>query len=202
MGEEKDSGPSSSEEEVNILCAGPAKTEREPGLPSFDSGNSLKRLTDWAEVRRKVMKDEDFMLPYGGLLAMPVRCGRNNADPRWEPISHYDIIELRKAVKDSSLSSPYFNYMVRSIFHSYDLTPSDCRNISSLILMNLQYILWYLEWQKHFSRLVERYAGGPHAHLTLGNLLAMLQMINQKVRLRLFLGLCSEMLKMQPRGLF
>lgn len=109
------------------------------------------------------------LLPYGELLAMPVRYGRNNAHPRWEPIWHYDIIKLRKAVKDS-LSSPYFNFVVRSIFDSYDLTLSDCRNISSLILMKSQYILWDLEWRKHLSRLVERHAGGPHAQLTVGEL--------------------------------
>lgn len=33
VGEEKDSDSSSSEEEVDMLCAGPAKTKRESGLP-------------------------------------------------------------------------------------------------------------------------------------------------------------------------
>lgn len=64
---------------------------------------------------------------------MPVRYGRNNANPRWKPISHYDIKELRKAIKDSGLSSSYFNNVMRSIFDSYHLTPSDFRNILSMV---------------------------------------------------------------------
>lgn len=77
---------------------------------------------------------------------MSIRYSRNNRNPQREFLSHHDIKELRQAIKDSNLTSPYFNNVVKSIFNSYDLTPSDRHDIASVILSNSQYILWDLEW--------------------------------------------------------
>lgn len=43
------------------------------------------------------------------LLALPVRYGRNDVNPRFESLSHHDIKELCQAFKESRFSSPYFN---------------------------------------------------------------------------------------------
>lgn len=53
---------------------------------------------------------KDFDLAKELLLAVPVRYGRDGANPRWEPRDHKDIKDLRKAVKESGLSSPYFKH--------------------------------------------------------------------------------------------
>lgn len=80
---------------------------------------------------------------------------------------HHDINELRQAMKDSGVTSPYFNNVVKSIFNSYELVPADCHNVASMILTNLQYILWDLEWRKLLNRLIKNYVGGPYVHFSL-----------------------------------
>lgn len=104
------------------------------------------------------------------MLAVPVRYGRNNLNPQYESLSYHDIKELRQAIKDSGLTSPYFDNVAESIFDSHDLTPADCRNAASLILSNSQYILWDFEWRKLLNRLIEKYAGGPNAQVNIAQL--------------------------------
>lgn len=127
-------------------------------------------LPDWSEIQQNTKQDESFGSLNGQLLAMPVRYSRNSRNPQCECLSHHDIKELRQAVKDSGLSSPYFNNVVKSIFNSYDLVPADCKNVASMILTNLQYILWDLEWKRLLVKLIDNYEGTPYAHFTLAQL--------------------------------
>lgn len=63
-----------SEEEFNPFHPSPVNTQRE--------------LTNWADIRPKLMQDKDFNSTYRKLIAVPVRYKENNANPRWEPIAH------------------------------------------------------------------------------------------------------------------
>lgn len=85
-------------------------------------------------------------------------------------MSHCDITELRQAAKDSGLTSPSFNNVVKSLFNSSELVPADCHNVASMILSNSQHILWGLEWRKLLNRLIEDYVGTPYARFTRAHL--------------------------------
>lgn len=104
--------------------------------PGIDLETNSLCLTDWAATRWNFRQEKDFYSLNGQLLAMPVRNGRNNRNPQYETLSHHDIKELKQAIKDSGLSSPYFNNVVKSTFNSYDLVPVDCCNVASMILSN------------------------------------------------------------------
>lgn len=101
---------------------------------------------------------------------MSERYCRNDHNTWYESLSHYEIKELRHAIKDSGLTSPYFNNVAKSIFNSYDLTPADCRNVASMILTNWQHILRDFEWRELLSRLIDNYVGGPCAQFTIAQL--------------------------------
>lgn len=173
---------STSEEEIDPPDPARMDPAREPDLFPLDprdptlllnSGDSPKnnlKLTDWADIRRKAIKEGDFDLAHEQLLAMPVRYGRQNANPRWEPMTYDEIKDLRKAIKDSGLGSPYFKQLLKAIYGNYDLTPHDCRYVSSVILTESQYVLWDVKWRRLLNKLIENYAGGPNAALTIVHL--------------------------------
>lgn len=62
---------------------------------------------------------KDFEKAKEQLIAMPVRYGRLNANPKWEPMTHDEIKDLRKAIKDSGLGSPYFKQLLKGTFNNY-----------------------------------------------------------------------------------
>lgn len=170
------------EEEIDPLDPSGMDPEQEPDLflldprdppilfKSSDSPKNNLKLTDWADIRRKAIKEGDFDLAREQLLAMPVGCGRQSANLRWEPVTYDEIKELRKAIKDSGLDSPYFKQLLEAIYGNYDLTPYDCRYISSVILTESQYILWDVKWRRLLNKLIESYAGGPNSALTIVHL--------------------------------
>ncbi|XP_063248066.1 endogenous retrovirus group K member 5 Gag polyprotein-like [Prinia subflava] len=170
---------SSSEEETYPLDPSQTDSERQPDLlpldprdppilfKSRDSPKNNLKLTDWADIRRKAIKEGDFGLAHEQLLVMPVRYGRENANLRWEPMTYDEIKNLRKAVKESGLGSPYFKQLLEAIYGNYDLTPYDCRYVSSVILTEWQYVLWDVKWRSLLNELIEKYAGGPNAALTI-----------------------------------
>ncbi|XP_063275576.1 endogenous retrovirus group K member 6 Gag polyprotein-like [Prinia subflava] len=91
-------------------------------------------------------------------------------NPWWEPLSHEDIKDLRKAIKESGLGSPYLKQLLKGPFQNVDLTPYDCRYIANLILTESQYMLWESKWRRFLVQLRESYAGGPHAAITLADM--------------------------------
>lgn len=56
--------------------------------PSRDTPN----FTSWAEIRRKALKEGDFHLASTQTMAVPIRYGRQNANPKWAPLAQ-DIIK-------------------------------------------------------------------------------------------------------------
>lgn len=127
-----------------------------PGEPSKtkQKSNSIC-LPDWSEIRQN-FRQVKYFDSLNGQLTMPVRYGRNNHNPQYESLSHQHIKELKQAIKDSGLTSPYFDNVAKSIFNSYDLTPTYCHIMASMTSSNSQYILWDLEWRK-LNRLIENY---------------------------------------------
>ncbi|XP_074388702.1 uncharacterized protein LOC141727053 [Zonotrichia albicollis] len=132
-----------------------------------DNFDSPLKLPDWSYINQKLEKDSDLKKQY---LALPVKYGRNDRNPKYERLNHHDIKELRQALKGSGFSSPYFNSVLKNIFNSYDLVPADCRNVATLILTNSQYLLWELQWKKLLNKLVEGYADTDYADLDVAQL--------------------------------
>lgn len=89
--------------------------EKNENVPGANSETNSLCLTDWASITWNFRQDKDFDSLNGQLLVMPVRYGRNNHKPQYETLSHHYIKELRQAIKDSGLASPYFNNVVKSI---------------------------------------------------------------------------------------
>lgn len=68
--------------------------------PSRDTPN----FTNWAEIRRKALKEGDFHMASTQIMAMPIRYGRQNANPKWAPQTHDIIKNLRQAIKRERLN--------------------------------------------------------------------------------------------------
>ncbi|KAM4788113.1 endogenous retrovirus group K member 6 Gag polyprotein-like isoform 1-T2 [Cyanocitta cristata] len=155
-------------QEINRLS--PAKIRN--SVSSHKERNSGEKpvLTDWNNICYKLIKEGDLAVARKSFLGLPMRYGRAGENPRWKAISHDDIKDLRKAVEDCGLGSPYFKLLLTGFFNHLDLTPFDCRNISSMILTDSQYLLWDWGWRRLLGKLLERYAGGPNAALTLAHL--------------------------------
>lgn len=98
-------------------------------------------LTDWNEIRRKALKEGHFDMASTQLRAMPVSYGRRNVHPKWAPLTHDLIKDLRQALKVSGLGSPYFKQLLKGTFSNYDLVPFDCRYIAMTILTDAQFML-------------------------------------------------------------
>ncbi|KAM7065460.1 endogenous retrovirus group K member 5 Gag polyprotein-like [Acridotheres tristis] len=162
----------------NIVQLSPKKEQNLPSSDTRDSSNFKSRVhledsintINWLEIRRKALKDRDFDMAKEQLIAMPVRYGKQNANPRGEPMTYDEIKDLRKAIKDSGLGSLYFKQLLEGTFYNYDLVPYDCRYFASVILTESQYILWDMKWRRLLNKLLETYAGGPNAALTIAHL--------------------------------
>lgn len=94
---------------------------REKARAAFNTEVFL--LLDWSNIGQNLENNLDSEEQF---LALPVRYGRNDVNPQYETLFHYDIKELRQALKHSRLTSPYLNNVFESIFNSYDLVPAHC----------------------------------------------------------------------------
>lgn len=139
-------------EEADLQNIAQLSPKKEPNLPSSDmrdSSNFKSRVhleesihtINWLEIRRKALKDRDFDIAKEEPAAVPFTYGKQNANARREPMTYDEIKDLRKAIKDSGLGSPYFKQLLEGTFYNYDLVPYDCRYIASVILTESQYIL-------------------------------------------------------------
>lgn len=82
------------------------------------------------------------------IMAMPVRFGPQNTNPRWIPLTHDVIQDLREALKESGLGSLFFKQPLKGIFGTYVLVPYDCKYIVTTFLTDSQYILWEVKWRR------------------------------------------------------
>ncbi|XP_063277422.1 RNA-binding protein 33-like [Prinia subflava] len=119
------------------------------------------QFTDWHEVRRLICKEESL-----NLLAMPVLFSQQAEGPRtWTAIPPHEIKELRKAVKDSGICSPYFKQLLKSMIEEHTLTPNDCKNLASVILTDSQYMLWEHIWRRMLTGVLTTYRQSTDATL-------------------------------------
>ncbi|RMC20301.1 hypothetical protein DUI87_01148 [Hirundo rustica rustica] len=123
--------------------------------------------TDWADIRKKALKEKDFEIADTESILLPVAYGPQNANSRWERLDHEVIKDLMKAVKDNGLRSPYFKQLLKGTFNTYDLAPYDCRAITSTIFTDSQLLIWDAKWRRALGELRNRYQGGPHAAFTI-----------------------------------
>lgn len=95
-----------------------------PELAMFSNNNpddpseDMPNFTHWAETRKHALKEGDFNMATAKVIAMPIRYGRRNANPKWIPLTHDIIKDFRQAIKDSGLSSPYFKQLLKGIFNN------------------------------------------------------------------------------------
>uniref|UniRef100_A0A8U7N8B5 Uncharacterized protein n=1 Tax=Corvus moneduloides TaxID=1196302 RepID=A0A8U7N8B5_CORMO len=119
------------------------------------------QLTDWHEVRRQICKEENL-----NPLAMPVLFSQQAGGPRtWQAIPHHEIKELRNAIKDSGICSPYFKQLLKSTLEGQTLTPNDCKNLASIILTDSQYMLWEFKWKRLLAGVLATYKQSTDADL-------------------------------------
>ncbi|XP_023784599.1 uncharacterized protein LOC111930685 [Cyanistes caeruleus] len=111
------------------------------------------QLTNWLEVKRQICKEENI-----NPLAMPVLFSQQAGGPRtWTAIPPQEIKELRKAIKDSGICSPYFKQLLKSTLEEHTLTPNDCKNLASITLTDSQFMLWELKWKRLLRNVLDNY---------------------------------------------
>ncbi|XP_023802673.1 endogenous retrovirus group K member 5 Gag polyprotein-like, partial [Cyanistes caeruleus] len=132
-----------------------------PPLQSTQNSFNNPHLTDWHEVKRQICREESL-----NPLAMPVLVSQQPGGPKtWAPIPSQDIKELRKAVRDSGICSPYFKQLLKSTLEGYTLTPNDCKNLASVTLTDSQYMLWEFKWRKMLTEVLATYRQSTDADL-------------------------------------
>ncbi|RMB92887.1 hypothetical protein DUI87_30781 [Hirundo rustica rustica] len=103
-------------------------------------------------------------------MAMPVTYDAQDANPRWERLDREVIKDLMKAVCDNRLRSPHFKQLLKGTFTICDLTSFDLKSLASMILTDLQFIIWEAKWRKALNELRDKYQGGANAGLTVAQL--------------------------------
>ncbi|KAJ7414879.1 hypothetical protein WISP_81049 [Willisornis vidua] len=61
--------------------------------------------------------------------------------PQWRPISYPVVKDIKKAITEHDLNSPYTLGLLKSFFNAFDLTPNDIRQVASAWLPVLQYLI-------------------------------------------------------------
>ncbi|RMC04376.1 hypothetical protein DUI87_19197 [Hirundo rustica rustica] len=135
-----------------------------PPIPNLEDSQKCfddLQLTDWHEVRREICKEENL-----NPLAMPVIFSQQAGGPRtWTAIPSQDIKELRKAIKDSGICSPYFKQLLKSTLEGHTLTPNDCKTLAGIILTDSQYMLWEFKWRRLLTNVLQMYRQCPDVDL-------------------------------------
>ncbi|KAJ7402514.1 hypothetical protein BTVI_85711 [Pitangus sulphuratus] len=75
--------------------------------------------------------------------------------PQWRPISYPVLKDIKKAITDHGLNSPYTISLLDSFFNSFDLTPNDIRQVASAWLPTLQYAAFKAEWKSLIKKYVK-----------------------------------------------
>ncbi|KAJ7426230.1 hypothetical protein WISP_17948 [Willisornis vidua] len=103
------------------------------------------------------------------LKAFPVHT-EDGRPSHWRPISYPVLKDIKKAITDHGLSSPFTLGLLDSFFHAFDLTPNDIRQVASAWLPVLQYSAFEAEWKALIKKHVN---GGEYVpmprHITKSN---------------------------------
>lgn len=115
----------------------------------------------WRDVYQGTLKEGTF-LPS----AFPVVITSQLSQPdQWTPFQWDLIKELRKAVHDYGLQSPYMQGLLRNIFSIDVLFPYNCQQIAELVWTPSQKLLWQDRWHRQCSeeslKNVEQEQGDP-----------------------------------------
>ncbi|KAJ7409922.1 hypothetical protein BTVI_55178 [Pitangus sulphuratus] len=75
--------------------------------------------------------------------------------PQWRPISYPVLKDIKKAITDHGLNSPYTISLLDSFFNSFDLIPNDIRQVATAWLPTLQYAAFEVEWKSLIKNYVK-----------------------------------------------
>lgn len=115
----------------------------------------------WRSIREGAEKEGDVEL----LLALNAACPvpyEERRGARWTGLSFTLIKELRKAVLDFGLTSPYAKKLLESVMRSYPLYPYDCRVLAEVILSPIQYVFWSMRWEEAAACTADGYLRRAH----------------------------------------
>ncbi|XP_071278698.1 endogenous retrovirus group K member 5 Gag polyprotein-like [Agelaius tricolor] len=124
---------------------------------------------DWKNIKKALLKEKDLLQGSGDLI-IPVTYDAQGQNPRWDRMGHDVIKDLAKAIKDNGLNSPYFKQLLKGTFNMYDFTPYDIRCLVSMILTDMQNLIWDRRWRRYLTDLRNGYQGGPKVNLTVAQL--------------------------------
>ncbi|KAJ7415500.1 hypothetical protein WISP_78065 [Willisornis vidua] len=96
----------------------------------------------WQTVHEQAAQAGDLEM----LKAFPVHI-EEGRPPQWRPISYPVLKDIKKAIVEHDLSSPYTLSLLESFFQAFDLTPNDIRQVTSAWLPTLQYSAFEAEWK-------------------------------------------------------
>ncbi|KAF4803628.1 hypothetical protein TURU_014458 [Turdus rufiventris] len=167
----QDTNPQNTDNPQNTnreLVPYPSGTKAIPKMKTKNPSRDI--LTDWDEIRRKALKEGDFDMASTKLMAMPVSYGRRNVNPKWAPLTQDITKDLRQAMKESGLGSPYFKQLLKCTSINYYLVHFDLRYITMTILTDAQFMLWEVKWKRALTKLRESCARGPHRKLAMDQL--------------------------------
>ncbi|TRZ06805.1 hypothetical protein HGM15179_020304 [Zosterops borbonicus] len=131
---------------------------------SFDPGPEKdpdpfppKTHNNWLQIKKKALKDRDFETS-AKIFVAPVQLGPRGRNPRWEPLGHSEIKELRRTATEYGLGSPYFSNLLRAIFTTHLMTPHDVKFLANLLFTPTQYAIFMAQWKKRLENLILTYA--------------------------------------------
>ncbi|KAJ7411570.1 hypothetical protein WISP_102308 [Willisornis vidua] len=88
------------------------------------------------------------------LKAFPVHF-EEGRPPQLRPISYPVLKDIKKAITEHDLGSPYTLSLLESFFSAFDLTPNDIRQVASAWLPVLQYSAFEAEWKSLIKKHVK-----------------------------------------------
>ncbi|RMC20638.1 hypothetical protein DUI87_01490 [Hirundo rustica rustica] len=170
------------------------KLQKQQSTPVSDktqiSGARVFSATDWTEIRKKALKGETLKMMGSRSVAMPVTYDAQDANPRWERLDHEVVKDLMKAIRVNGLGSPYFKQLLKGTFNIYDLTPFDLKSLASMILTDLQFIIWEAKWIRALNKLRDNIREEQMQASPLHNWLVIHHLTIQLIKPDFFLGKC------------
>lgn len=116
-------------------CAPPALCAVENSLTPTDEVGPLKRGIDKAKQEMS-LSQEDWEL----LSAYPI--DYSGAQPAYQELPFSVMKELKSALANNGVQSPYFKGLMDNVAVNYNLTPTEWRGLAKMLLTSTQYLLW------------------------------------------------------------
>ncbi|KAJ7428907.1 hypothetical protein WISP_00484 [Willisornis vidua] len=124
-----------------------------PALTTTDT----HAVSEVVEVQEKAWKVVHERATLAGdldiLKAFPVHF-EEGRPAQWRPILYPVLKDIKKAITEHDLNSPYTLGLLKSFFNAFDLTPNDIRQVASAWLPVLQYSAFEAEWKSLIKKYV------------------------------------------------